>query len=144
MKIARSAGLRFGIPAAAVACISTGIFVIGTIPAEAATVGPQSITVSCNPANIATGPTVVQSSTGDFKVKQDSSSPVEATRVWARDQEGNTLKSKTITDGETATWTSVLPAQYTVRAVISSAQNCNGIGIGDGNYTWKFTVTFTG
>lgn len=144
MKIARSAGLRFGIPAAVVACISTGIFVIGAIPAEAATVGPQTLTVSCNPANIATGVTVDQGATGDFKVKQNSSTPPESTRVWARDQEGNTLPSKTITDGETATWTSVLPAHYTIRAVISSAVNCNGIGIGDGNYTWKYTVTFTG
>ena len=143
MKMARSTGLRFGIPAAVVACISTGIFLIGAIPAEAATVS-QTLPVSCNSGNIATGVTVTQASLGSFKVKQNSSSPAEATRVWARDAQGNTLPSKTITDGETATWTGVLPAKYTIRAVISSASSLDCQGSGNSNYSWNYTVNYTG
>jgi hypothetical protein len=142
MKIARSMGLRFGIPAAAVACISTGIFVIGAIPAEAATVS-QTLTVSCNSANIATGVIVTQGSTGSFKVKQNSSSPAEDTKVWARDQNGNALKARTISSGETATWTAVSPGQYTIRAIIGSAAILNCPGSGDGSYSWNYTVTYT-
>jgi hypothetical protein len=143
MKIARSMGLRFGIPAAAVACISTGIFVIGAIPAEAATTVPQTLTVSCNSANIATGITVPQGSTGSFTVKQNSSSPAEDTKVWARDQKGNALKARTISSGETATWTAVSPGKYTIRAIIGSASALNCPGSGDGSYSWNYTVTYT-
>lgn len=143
MKMARATGLRIGIPAAVAAFISAGVFVIGTIPAEAATVS-QSLPVSCNPGNIATGVTVTQASEGTFKVTQNSSSPSEATRVWAIDQNGNTLKSRTINDGGTAKWTLVKAGTYTIRAVIGASSSLNCPGSGAGSYTWNYTVIYAG
>jgi hypothetical protein len=143
MKIARSTGRRLGITAAIVACTSAGIFVTGTIPAEAATVS-HSLTVSCNSKIVTSGVTVTQGKKGTFKVKQNSSSPVEVTSVWARDQKGHTLPRKIVNNGGTAKWTSVLPGKYTIRATIAATQDCNGIiSFGDGNYKWKYTVTYT-
>jgi hypothetical protein len=85
-----------------------------------------------------------QASTGHFQVTQNSTSPNEETRVWARDQNGNDLKSKTITsDGDTVTWTTVEAGTYTIRAVIGGASSTNCPGPGDGSYSWNYTVNYT-
>lgn len=83
-------------------------------------------------------------SSGAFSIKQNSSNPKSSTKVTARSSNGNDLPLKTIGNGSTASWTSVLPSTYTVRAMRSGSSNCNGFLPGHGNYTWNYTVTYRG
>jgi hypothetical protein len=106
--------------------------------------GPLNLTVSCN-ANIPKkGTTVRQRHTGPFKVKQNSSTPASTSIVWAVSGTGHSLPVRRISNGGTAAWTNVLPGKYTIWVHRSVSKNCNGIGFGDGNYNWNYTVTYRG
>lgn len=102
--------------------------------------GPQSTEVSCDGVTIKTGITVNQGSTGGFRIVQNSSDPDSSTRTWAVSGQGNSLPVKTANEGSPAIWTSVLSGNYTVKAFRNGQSNCNGIGFGDGNYVWNYTV----
>jgi hypothetical protein len=115
-----------------------GVLVASSLPASAATKGPDRMKISCNPKWIATGVTVTTHDTGDFKIKQNSSSPREATKYWARNVNNNAdLAPKRDTNGHTVTWTNVVPGKYQVKAVIASAERCN-------TYIARYTVTYPG
>ena len=106
--------------------------------------GPQNLTVSCNATIPKTGVTVTQNHTGNFKIKQNSTNPASTSVVWAVSGTGHSLPTKRISNGQTATWTNVLPGRYTVHVHRAGSKNCNGIGLGDGNYNWNYTVTYQG
>ena len=126
---------RSTILTAAAAC---GVLIAGSLPANAATNGPDNITINCNSAYIATGVTVTQADTGDFKVKQNSSSPSETTKYWALNVTTNKdLSNKSISNGQTATWTDVVAGKYQIKAVIASSKQCK-------TYTANYTVTYAG
>jgi hypothetical protein len=131
------ASRRFVRSAALVGVASTGIMIAGILPAAAATVGPQNLSVSCNRSKIAVGVTVTQAKTGDYQIKQNSTSPSASTKVWALDTQGNDLPQRTVKNGGTATWTSVIPSRYQTRAVLAVKQNCS-------HYILNYTVIFTG
>jgi len=86
----------------------------------------------------------VTHSYGTFKITQNSTSPTSSTKTWARSQNMNDLPIRTISNGGTASWSSVLTGTYTVKALRSTASNCNGAWPGHGNYSWNYTVTFNG
>ena len=100
--------------------------------------------MSCNNTIPKTGVTVTQRHTGTFKIKQNFTSPNSTSVVWAVSGSGHSLPTRTIGNGQTATWTGVLPARYTVHVHRVRPANCNGIGFGDGNYNWNYTVTYSG
>jgi len=128
---------------AMVIAVAGSFLVMATLPAGATIKGPQSTTVSCNASIFKTGVTVTQAHTANFGIRQNSSSPVSTTVVWAVNSAGNSLPTKQVSNGQTATWTSVLPGRYTVHAHRLHSMNCNGIGFGDGNYNWDYTVIYT-
>jgi hypothetical protein len=115
-----------------------GVLIAGSLPADAATNGPDNITINCNSAYIATGVTVTQGVQGDFKVKQNSSTPSETTKYWALNVNTNKdLPNKSVSNGQTATWTNVVAGKYQIKAVIASSQKCS-------TYKASYTVTYAG
>lgn len=110
-------------------------------PVEAAST-TQTTSVSCDGVTIKSGVTVHHDPSGTFKIKQNSTSPTSSTKTYARSSNGNDLSIKTISDGQTATWTGVIANDYTVKAFRSTASNCNGWLPGHGNYSWNYTVTY--
>jgi hypothetical protein len=106
--------------------------------------GPHSLTVSCNSTKPKTGVKVVQRNTGTFKVRQNSSTHSSKSVVWAVSSAGNSLPTRTISTGQTATWTNVLHTTYTIHVHRSGTLDCNGLGLQDGNYNWNYTVTYNG
>jgi hypothetical protein len=106
--------------------------------------GPESLTVSCNAATPKIGVTVTSVRTGQFKIRQNSSSPASKSVVWAVSGSGNSLSAKTISNGQTATWTNVLRARYTVHVHRTVTGDCNGPLPQPGNYNWNYTVTYNG
>ncbi len=126
---------RATILTAAAAC---GVLIAGSLPAYAATNGPDNITINCNSAYIATGVTVTQAVTGTFKVKQNSSSPSETTKYWALNVTTNKdLSNKSVSNGQTATWTNVVAGKYQIKAVIATSKQCK-------TYTANYTATYAG
>lgn len=121
-----------------------------TVPAGAATRGPQVLTVSCDGVTISTGVRVVFGSNGTYKIRQNSTNPSVVdgipsnTNTWAVSDQGNSLSVKTVSDGTTVSWTNVIKSGYTTKAYKTQAANCNGIGFGHGNYDWNYTVTYPG
>ena len=126
--------------------VAVGLLLVLAVgmPARATIRGPQSMNVSCDGTSISTGVTVTQASTGTYKVTQNSTNPISSSRVYAVSSQGNSLSTKTVSDGGTVQWTSVLPSNYTTKVFRSGAFNCNGIGLGHGNYAWNYTVTYQG
>jgi hypothetical protein len=119
------------------------LLVAAALPANATIKGPQQLTVSCNSTIPKAGVAVTQAHTSTFKIKQNSSSPAGTSTVWAVTSTGHSLPTRRISNGQTATWTSVLPGRYTVHVHRTTSQNCNGVLLGDGNYQWGYTVTYT-
>lgn len=142
MSVSSSVRRRVMWPATVLA-IAGSFLVLAILPADATIRGPQNLTVSCNATITKTGVTVTQAHTDPFKVKQNSSSPTSMSTVWAVNSSGHSLPVRRITNGQTATWTSVQPGRYTVHVHRTVSRNCNGIGFGDGNYNWNYTVTYT-
>lgn len=140
-------GSRFLRPVAVVA-IAGGFLAMATLPASAATPdtikGPQNLTVSCNATIPKKGVTVVQDHTGDFKVEQHSTSPSSKSVVWAVSGTGHSLPTKVVSNGHSVLWTDVLPGSYTIHVHRDGSKNCNGIGFGDGNYNWNYSVVYDG
>lgn len=143
MSMIDSAGKRLGWSATALA-VAGSFLALAAIPANATIRGPQTTTVSCNDTILKTAVTVAQNHTGKFQIKQNSSSPNSTTVVWAVSATGHSLPARTIGNGQTATWTSVLPSHYTVHAHRKTSSNCNGFLPGDGNYNWTYTVNYQG
>lgn len=148
------AQVRIGgaITAAVLASVGLAAFVALAlaIPAGAATRGPQVLTVSCDGVTIATGVRVVFGSNGTYRITQNSTNPSVVdgipsdTKTWARSDQGNDLPVKTVSDGSTVSWTNVIKSGYTTKAYKAQAANCNGIGLGHGNYDWNYTVRYPG
>lgn len=127
-----------------VLAVAGGFLAVTALPASATVKGPQNLTVSCNMNIPKTGVTVTQRLTGTFKIRQNFTSPNSTSVVWAVDGQGHSLPTRTIGNGQTATWTNVLHARYTVHVHRVRSANCNGFLPGDGNYNWNYTVTFRG
>jgi hypothetical protein len=121
-----------------------GVIILAGGNALATIRGPLDLTVSCDGITIQTGTTVNQNTTGNYKVRQNTTSPTSSSHVWAVSAQGNSLPHQTISNGDTAIWSSVLPSSYTTKVYRNGAANCNGIGFGHGNYTWNYTVTYQG
>jgi hypothetical protein len=132
------------IVAATLSSVAVAAVILPSAPAFATISGPHTLTVSCNGTYIATGVKVNHKTTGTFKITQNSSAPTSSTVTWAVSDAGNSLSTKVVSDGTTATWTSVLPSGYTVKAYRNGKANCNGILPGDGNYTWNYKVEYNG
>lgn len=111
-------------------------------PCRAANKGPQTLTVSCDGVTIKSGVSVNQGSTGAYKITQNSTSPTSNSKTWAVSAQGNSLPTKTVGNGGTVSWSSVLPSTYTTKVFRSGAANCNGVGLGHGNYAWNYTVIY--
>lgn len=111
------------------------------LPAYAPT-STNNMAVACDGTTIKTGVTVAHDPSGTFKIKQNSANPASSTWVSARSANGNDLSFKFVSNGLTATWTSVIANSYTVRAYRSGSYQCNGILPGYGNYTLNYTVTY--
>lgn len=112
--------------------------------ATTATTGNQTIDVSCDGTSITSGRTVTQATDGPFKVKQVNTNPNSPSVVWAESSQGNNLPNRFITDGATGSWTGVQGnSNYHVWVHRDGASNCNGIGLGHGNYAWTYNVTHT-
>lgn len=122
---------------------SGSILVLGNLPAGAAIRGPQNLTVSCDGTTTKVGVTVDQANNGTYKITQNSTNPTGSSVVWAVDTQGNSLSTRTIGNGSTATWTSVQPSNYSTHVHRYGPSNCNGISFGHGNYNWNYTVTYT-
>jgi hypothetical protein len=135
---------KLGVRGAAAMLMATGLLVVAAAPVAAATKGPQTTDVSCDGVTIKSGVSVSHVRTGTLSIKQNSTSPTSSTKTWAVSANGNSLSTKTVSNGGTASWTSVLPSTYTVRAFRSTNANCNGILPGAGNYSWNYTVTYQG
>ncbi len=136
MKLSR----RFGVLGLAV-----GIMMSLSVAASFAGVsGPNSTSVSCDGKTVKSGVQVNTTATGNFSIKQNSSNPVSVTAAYATAHTGNSLGIKNVGDGQTVTWSSVLPATYTIKARRVGSENCNGAWPGHGNYTWNYTVTYVG
>lgn len=86
---------------------------------------------------------VTVTATGTYQVTQNSTSPTSGSVVWAVDTQGNSLSTKAVGNGGTATWTGVLLSLYTTKVHRNGSANCNGIGFCDGSYNWQYTVTCT-
>ncbi len=144
------AAKRNSAPSAALLGMALLLVLALASPAGATTRGPQVLTVSCDGVTISTGVRVVFGSNGTYKIKQNSTNPSVVdgipsnTRTWAVSDNGNSLSVKTVSDGATVSWTSVIQSGYTTKAYKAQAANCNGIGFGHGNYDWNYTVTYPG
>lgn len=133
--------------AVTVLAVAGGFLAMAALPATAAPAtikGPQNLTVSCDGITSKKGVPVHQDHTGGFKVRQNSTNPTSRSIVWAVDGSGHSLPSRNIGNGGTASWTDVLPGNYTIEVHRAGAANCNGIGLGHGNYNWNYTVTYDG
>lgn len=121
------------------------IGVAGVIPAHAG-VASATITVSCDGVTWQSNNSYLrQATTGPASVKQTNTSPTSSTTTHMQSITGNNTTDKTISNGQTATWTGV-PADttgYRVWGRRSVPLNCNGTGLGHGNYQWSYTQTTT-
>jgi len=123
--------------------LALGMILAGGV-ASARNSGTQNLTVSCDGTTVKSGYVITQSTTGGFSIKQISTNPTSPSATWARSSQGNNLPVKYVTNGATASWSSVLPSNYTTRVRRDGSYNCNGIGFGYGNYNWTYIVTATG
>ncbi|ROS22958.1 hypothetical protein EDF34_3131 [Cellulomonas sp. PhB150] len=122
-------------------------FALGAValPAEAST-KHSSTTISCDGVTWKYDISVSHATSGTFKIKQnDETTQDSISKVTARSANGNDiLPLKFVENGQTATWTGVLPSTYQVHARRSDDKNCNGLAPGAGNYTFDYTVTYNG
>jgi len=123
-----------------VLAISTTMLLFAT-PAFAPT-STNNMAVACDGVTIKSGVTVAHDPSGTFKIKQNSADPASSTWVSGRSANGNDLSFQLVSNGVTATWTSVIANNYTVRAYRNGGFQCNGGLPGWGNYTLNYTVTY--
>lgn len=110
------------------------------VPLLAATTSGQT-SVSCDGTTIKTVTTVDHSGGGTLSVRQNWTDPTSNTWVSARSGNDQDLAWKLASDGGTVSWTGVIGSNYTIRALRSGSQDCNGFWFGHGNYTWNYRVT---
>lgn len=125
-----------------IAAIVVAIAMIPPTSVASAATTSQTITVSCDATIVKVGPTLRHNG-GTISITQHTTSPTSSTVTWARSSNGNDLQGKTVSNGQTASWTGVVANDYTLRARRTSSTNCNGAFPGNGNYNWNFTFKTT-
>ena len=128
---------RLGVLAA-----TTLIGIVGLVPAYAGQL-TATVTVSCDGVSWAgNGVYLQQSAYGPASVRQNTTSPTSSTVVHLQSSTGNNTSDKTVSDGQTVSWTVARDTTgYRVWGRRSTSKNCNGIGFGYGNYDWTYTET---
>lgn len=101
-----------------------------------------STTVSCDGSTVKSLVQVNKQSSGTYAIKINSATQSSTTNLSATSQNGNSLSWKSSSQGQTSTWTGVKAGTYTGKAKRVGSKNCNGIGLGHGNYTIGYTVTY--
>ncbi len=130
---------RFFAPAVLVAALMVSAL---AVPAHAGSFTNRSTEVSCDGVTVKSASTIDHNTNGNVTIKQNNTNPTSNSVTWLRSANGNDTGSRTLSDGETGTWTSVLASTYTIRVKRSTQYNCNGISFGDGNYVWTYSGTY--
>jgi hypothetical protein len=112
------------------------------VPAHAGSFSQRSTEVSCDGVTVKSASTIDHNDNGNVTIKQNNTNPTSNSVVWLRSSQGNDTGSRTLSDGETGTWTSVLSSTYTIKVRRSVEYNCNGISFGHGNYVWTYSGTY--
>ncbi|NEN76798.1 hypothetical protein [Nocardioides zeae] len=132
----RSSSMKFGAVVAGAAVVMAG----SALGASAASKS-KSLEVECNGTSVATGTTIVQGSTGTFKIRQDSADDNRRTDWNAVSSNGNSLGYKMTGTGDTVSWSGVRPSTYTVKAKKYVPSDCSVLPFNGGSYTVNYTVT---
>ena len=114
-----------------------------TVPAFAGSINTNT-TVSCDGTTVKTLATRNTTGQGNMSVFVNSATQSSTTSFNAISQNGNAVGARSAAAGQTVAWSSVLTGTYTLTAVRVGAKNCNGIGLGHGNYTLNSTWTYVG
>ena len=100
--------------------------------------------ISCDGTTVKNLAQVNTTSSGGYSIKVNSVTQDSVTALWAVSQYGNALSQKNAGAGQTASWSSVAAGTYTAKGVRVGSKNCNGILLGNGNYSLGYTITFVG
>lgn len=112
------------------------------VPANAGSFSNRSTEVSCDGVTVKSASTIDHNTNGNVSITQNNTNPDSNSVVWLRSANGNDTGTRTLSDGEQGTWTSVLASTYTIKVRRSVALNCNGISFGHGNYTWIYSGSY--
>ena len=127
--------------AGVVLATALGLGVTGTAFAGTKT---SSSSISCDGTTTKSLAQVNTTATGTYSIKVNSATQESITGLYAVSQNGNALSTKNASAGQTVSWTSVAAATYTAKGKRVGSRNCNGILLGNGNYTLDYTITYVG
>jgi hypothetical protein len=103
----------------------------------------QSTTVSCDGSTYQTAEAMAHSvMTTPISITQNLTSPTSSSRVYLTDASGNATGSGLWTDGVTLQWGSLAVSTWTIHVRREGALNCNGSGLGHGNYNWVHSASY--
>ena len=122
--------------ALAAASIAIPVGVLSAGPVNAATVN-FTRDVSCNSGiwtNLYTATT-----TGSISLTQNSSNPYSATKAHLQSTlTGRNTSDIIVFNGQTKGWTGVIHSNYRLWGTRDNTTDCNGAGLGKGNYTYYY------
>ncbi len=110
--------------------------------AAQATSTTSTATISCDASSYQALKSVSHTSSSAMTFWANSVNPASTTRVTAEASNGVWLYSQLVNEGSYVAWSSAPASTYQYFAKRSTSSDCNGLPLGNGNYTLNYTIVF--
>ena len=126
----------------AVIAALSAVTLVGAGAAQASIAELKDSEVSCDAATIKTVGTIWPLVASTIGITQRHDTTESSTSiVWLRSPVGNETGKGRVSNGTAVGWQGIPAGTWSVRALRSTAKNCNGALPGNGNYHLYLTVT---